>query len=1193
MLFQSNMRSIPENNCSTSSRKRNFTDTFCSSSSAKSSTSSTKTNNEITTVPPASNANTTRDKPIIPAISSIKTMRLAAIFHPKFDNEQQCNSSNNRSGSSTASKSKGSQFQIREQMKQRVAIDDAGYLEVTLKHSGSLLLWSGGQHYFSKNSTNNIFTYAGEVLLRQHFMRANWKNAKGTRDNDAGVGFEAAYKECSDYVEAHELTLSFELVTSFLGDHGSKPKRDFLILTAVADRSNTMSSPRFYSTAELVALAHRFRLPHNDTWIFAAAGPSTGIIDTTTTSTATSVDNLFAMYDSHRETGTAETVVTALTDAANCTISSMYPHVDFQGDILEGIVIRYVPYGKDDTGKEGKRQKHNGEEIRRLERLSEASQQLRQEIPSDLPASFQLLLSFGDLKPASLQQQQVPAVLYMNIRLLYEEVKPHLEGGRDRFESSLEKLLTCSSLPGEQPRLCIDPITAEESNIDIPALAAAILREEETAPSYQSRQIAKVIQTLSNLSAQVKYSLFLETAPLLNKRSTYAQTCSTGVEQQQQQQVVTSRILCMINVLHDKTFPKFHRAMVEGDMPLFRGFAISLEKNEASTTTSDSTDQAFGDTGTICGKKNATVTSMDPLDKGSGEGGPGLSTPLAGKKTEEPLLMLKMKFLPYMVRTFCCRNGLHIIRQGRGTDAFVNYCAGLMSSKWSMSYSAQRKWQPFFRGWALYAKACFDGSTLLSTGQDNDKITNLPALTESCYLSHLEHFEELFYSGKIKIEKPNARPSGGSSFQGLVIVVALTIDIANVVANEIANELGGISLRTNLRQISAEEMAKTRLPNGGCICSTTFDGGVPRKLFNGFSDGIAMLMCHCSDRDIAESSLSSKEIKKSFGMRKAWNNTKCAYKVELPSFLANENNHDNTVEAGIRQNIVFKEVLMQLLKVSNEIKKNYDSRIGLLAFFPVIPGCGKSNWVGSSFVENMRATLCKMDKQNPRKVIVKVGDKTSKKFWQSCRQDRFEDGACLYVADKNAPKPSWGQIASICAATKGMAVPVLPKDAMCTVRVTGIRMSDGTFKSDWSHHYPFSLPFLAVCMARVLQRAPESHDGKLDSASRRACMVVVKFYSFYRNILDDEFCADLHSAFSRVGALVAPIEVPFFKNGKAGQNLPQDLEEVLVEALQSQVCAIYSVFIGIFIYFSLALTFPLPRSLSLFIVWIRSLQNRN
>ena len=83
-----------------------------------------------------------------PAISRLK---LEAIFHPKFENESP-------------------DSEIRRKMLDGVS-SGRGYLEASLKHSGSLLLWSGRQCYYSKNSTNNAFSKVGEIMLMRHFAR--------------------------------------------------------------------------------------------------------------------------------------------------------------------------------------------------------------------------------------------------------------------------------------------------------------------------------------------------------------------------------------------------------------------------------------------------------------------------------------------------------------------------------------------------------------------------------------------------------------------------------------------------------------------------------------------------------------------------------------------------------------------------------------------------------------------------------------------------------------------------------------------------------------------------------------------------------------------------------------------------------------------------------------------------------------
>jgi hypothetical protein len=282
---------------------------------------------------PTEERGTTSRSDVPMKLQDINKLSLEAIFHPKFENE-------NRQLQS-----------IRAEMKEKVSTQ-AGYLEVSLKHSGNLLLWSGGQRFFSKNSTANAFTYVGELLLRQHFQRVWYP------EYTAG---DAMYKECSDYVEKHRLTLAFEAVTSVLGHHGELPKKDFLILTAVAQKAKQ----QFCATVEILELAQRFRLPHNDVWVF---------------STPEAVDTLFHLTDTTRETGLASDTVAALNTSANAHVSSMYPHVHFQGDILEGIVIRYVAY------KDGEREQQENQ----LKVLEQGALDVLRQVPVDRPMCFEL-----------------------------------------------------------------------------------------------------------------------------------------------------------------------------------------------------------------------------------------------------------------------------------------------------------------------------------------------------------------------------------------------------------------------------------------------------------------------------------------------------------------------------------------------------------------------------------------------------------------------------------------------------------------------------------------------------------------------------------------------------------------------------------------------------------------------------------
>jgi hypothetical protein len=163
--------------------------------------------------------------------------------------------------------------------------------------------------------------------------------------------------------------------------------------------------------------------------------------------------------------------------------------------------------------------------------------------------------------------------------------------------------------------------------------------------------------------------------------------------------------------------------------------------------------------------------------------------------------------------------------------------------------------------------------------------------------------------------------------------------------------------------------------------------------------------------------------------------------------------------------------------------------------------------------------------------------------------------------------PSWDLIAEVAAKTNSVAVAVTYPSALKTTTINGIRDSQGTLQGEQDHHYPFCLPFLAVCMMRVLTRMPGTHEGRLDSGSERACMVVVKFFCLYRSLTAEDFEHRLGSHFEQAGAMISmpSIPVPFFlvNNECASDDddvavvdlLPHDLHHLLVEAIQVQVSA--------------------------------------
>ncbi|BBH04923.1 RNAligase [Prunus dulcis] len=136
--------------------------------------------------------------------------------------------------------------QIRTRMIEMVS-NGLATLEVSLKHSGSLFMYAGNKGgAYAKNSFGNIYTAVGVFVLGRMFQEA-W-------------GREAAkmQAEFNDFLERNRVCISMELVTAVLGDHGQRPKEDFVVVTAVTDLGN--GKPKFYATPEIIAFCRKWRL---------------------------------------------------------------------------------------------------------------------------------------------------------------------------------------------------------------------------------------------------------------------------------------------------------------------------------------------------------------------------------------------------------------------------------------------------------------------------------------------------------------------------------------------------------------------------------------------------------------------------------------------------------------------------------------------------------------------------------------------------------------------------------------------------------------------------------------------------------------------------------------------------------------------------------------------------------------------
>ncbi len=969
-------------------------------------------------------------------MQNITQMKLEAIFHPKFENEK-------------------SDQQIRQSMIDKVS-NGEGILEVSLKHSGSLLLWSGGKRYYSKNGMDNVYTSVGEVLLRQHFARAWIGSATDSGTDFVGTDFvgtdfvgsttgssdiEEKYRECSAYVQSHRLTLSFEVVTSMLGHHGDLPKRDFLILIAVADRN----TGTFYSTTQIMEFAQTFRLPHNDAWVFKSRETAT---------------KLFEVYDSSRETGLADYIIDSLSQAADSYVKSLYPHEIFQGQILEGFVIRFIRIASST---------HSSTNIELqmsiISQLCTQSDKILKAVPPE-----KVLPNFTSCGTSGSIQ-----LLNTNLRELFNK--------NDLQRASL-KLKEMVHQPIDEHELVRSVINIDKKEIDLPSLSLTLLQNDNI--DLETKRICSLIQTIHDLQLSVNYHVRLE----LNKTL-------DGT-------IVSKRYLCIVHILHDACHQKYHYATRSSDnnMALFRGFTFEL----ISEDTIAPVDSLISSTIVQRMSKVMLRSISDVVHN-----------------TDDGKLILKMKLLPYMIRTFICRNGLSILEK-KGTGAFNQYAFDQLS-KWNVSKEAMDNHLSFVHAWGIYCE---------SPSQTNVNGITLPTLSMSNYLHHLYHFQSMYDSGFF-----NKKLDRKCSFHGLVVVVGVDKEEMKSFAIALSSYLGCTRVVTDVNAITEADIANSMLNDcGGIVCASTITDGCKnlRNLGKNYKDHIFLALIGCSQMEIESafvkmSNPDRKELKKTIGMTNAWRKSIVAYSVEIPSSC-------------ISSDIQFDEDerLSTLVETLKEASAVPDDRPGVIVFFPTIPGCGKS-YLCSHISRN---SICV---EEDRELIVREGDRTVGKFWPIALQDKMKKPSSIFIADKNAPIASWKSIDNICSKTRNISVAVLPSTSALedTIIECESQSEDGGTVV-LKHYYPFSLAFLALCMSRVLQRQPNSHNGKLDAASKEACMIVVKFYCLYRN----KSVSSLLNQVSKFGyAKNQIIRVPFFKTGDL-PDMPKDLKTSLEKAISLQ-----------------------------------------
>jgi len=842
--------------------------------------------------------------------------------------------------------------------------------------------------------------------------------------------------------------------------------------------------------------AQRFRLPHNDTWLFRSM---------------TSVESLFDLYDSSRETGLADGVIGALNGIVEggLCVESMYPHCVVQGNILEGIVIRHVSYSNDDGdgGGCGKELSGSNAEKEHLERMSKLCSQSR-EILKLVPPNKKITSHAATTKKE---------LLSINLRDVYRNSPDD-----DSFGLAIESILANADDTRRRTTV-VSKVNGPSflRKADIPQMASNALLSTHgsggDAVDSETKQIATIIQRLGQLKlkSSVDYKVFEE-------------------ELMGTDDVLRRRYICVVHVHKDYAFQKYHKATCESNdqMVLYRGFSIELLPPTDEGGCASDYDGVVGGKKSPCIALQERVSNFSTIDSRHGGGTSGYK----GK------LMIKMKFLPYMVRTFICRNGLRILKNS-GLGAFNDY-AQRQFTKWDMSESATYQWMPFFESWGVYCESQLQNTTTTasSTTSSYDGSILLP-LTATLYIHHYNHFQTLYSNGKAPKPSDMIVPS---SFLGIVMVVGVNKKELNALARTISVELGSPRVIDNVADLSPTEMmGALDINRGGFICSVTIleKTKVVQKLIQRYLSGIFMVFVGCSDEEIGVSLDKIEDsdaitYKRTKGIMKQWRKLAGNTNAEVSRLGIFEDGEDDEILPDrLKSNPDLVDVMQKICDKSDAFKEK--QRPGLLIIFPVIPGSGKSS-------------LCKdiipimLGIEDGREVVVRAGDRVKGKYYRVVETEKYEDPSSIYIADKNGAPSSWRTILDICTKSKGYPIAAVPDSlAFCDTSITSTVEKGSDNIVEIRYDYPYSLHYLAVCMLRVLQREPSTHDGKLDSGCQTACMIVVMFFCLYRDITTEKLLA----RFTRGNSNSNPvITVPFFAKEEL-PNLPDVLDKVLRDAI--------------------------------------------
>jgi hypothetical protein len=295
---------------------------------------------------------------------------------------------------------------------------------------------------------------------------------------------------------------------------------------------------------------------------------------------------------------------------------------------------------------------------------------------------------------------------------------------------------------------------------------------------------------------------------------------------------------------------------------------------------------------------------------------------------------------------------------------------------------------------------------------------------------------------------------------------------------------------------------------------------------------LVLLGLSTSDINSAYPSPTDNLAKKTKGCANGWNNCRRKLLLHLPLSILSYD--DKELYSSLNNSATEMGEQRHSLRNLSKESQNIIKKPGILTFFPLIPGAGKS-FLCQELGDHLLKGGC--DKQ----IYLMEGDNTSGKFFLKLRGNIRSQPSSVFVADKNIPNQSFSSISDLCSEFNLTAIAVLPNGMKDTLIQT----------KNCTVVFPFSLEFLAVCLSRVIMRDPASHPGNLDKENEYMCMIVIKFYCLYRGITVRKFLYQVHSLGKAMNTI---IEVPFFSTEKGPlPEIPKDLRTTLISAISLSI----------------------------------------